>query len=64
MCDSPESNVSMKLSQNGQYTQICSNISEFVVDPIVNEHIIEKRKAKKIMYKKLFQMQIILHLLK
>ena len=47
MCDSPESNVSMKLSQNGQYTQICSNISEFVVDPIVNEHIIEKRKSQK-----------------
>ena len=47
MCDSPESNISMRLSANGQYTQICNNISEFVVDPIVNENIIEQRNSQK-----------------
>ena len=47
MCDYPESQVSIKLSQKGQYTQICSNISEFIVEPIISEEIIEKRKSKK-----------------
>ena len=47
MCDYPESQVSIKLSQNGQYSQICSNISEFIVEPMITEEIIEKRKNKK-----------------
>ena len=47
MCDYPESQVSIKLSQNGQYSQICSNITEFIVEPIISEEIIEKRKDKK-----------------
>ena len=54
MCEPPESNVSMKLSQNGQFTQICNNISEFIVDPIVNEHIIEKRNSQKNKVQKAF----------
>jgi len=47
MCDPPESSVSIKLSKNGEFTQICSNISEFLVDPIVAQDIIDKRNSQK-----------------
>jgi hypothetical protein len=47
MCDYPESTISIKLSQNGQSTQICSNALELFSNPIIEEHILEERKSKK-----------------
>ena len=47
MCDSPESTVSIKLSENGQNTQICNNISEFIVPPIIDQQILKEREAEK-----------------
>ena len=47
MCDSPESSISIKLSQNGQYTQICNNASELISPPINDEHILKERESQK-----------------
>ena len=47
MCDYPNSSVSLRLSQNGQPTQICSNISEFIVDPITDEEILQEIISQK-----------------
>ena len=48
MCDYPESSVSIKLSQNGQYTQICNNIKEeFIINPIIDEEILNERNNLK-----------------
>ena len=47
MYDYPESCVSLKLSPNGQLTQICSNASEFIVAPIIDEDILQERNKKK-----------------
>ena len=47
MCDYPHSSVSIKLSPNGQFTQICSNISEFIIDPIIDEDILQERNTQK-----------------
>ena len=47
MADYPESSISIKLSQNGQYTQICGNILDFIVDPIIDKEIIKKRDNQK-----------------
>ena len=47
MSDSPQSTVSIKLSQNGQYTQICNNISEFLVSPIIDQNILKERESQK-----------------
>ena len=54
MCDYPESSVSIKLSQNGQYSQICNNISEFIIPPIIDEHVLKERESEKNKVKKAF----------
>ena len=54
MCDAPESTVSIKLSKNGQYSQICNNMSEFIVPPIIDEHELKQRESLKNKVKKEF----------
>ena len=54
MCESPESTVSIKLSQNGQYSQICNNISEFIIPPVIDDHILKQREKDKNRVKKEF----------
>ena len=54
MCDYPESSISIKLSQNGEFTQICSNISEFIVEPITDEVILQERNSMKNKVQKAF----------
>ena len=47
MTDYPESSISIKLSQQGQYTQLCSNIIEFIEDPIIDQEVIKERNKMK-----------------
>ena len=47
MSDYPESSVSIKLTQAGQFTQICGNILEFIIDPITDEDILNERNKQK-----------------
>ena len=54
MCDYPESSISIKLSQTGEYTQICNNILEFVVDPTIDEETLNKRNNMKNKVQKAF----------
>ena len=54
MCDSPESQVSIKFSQNGQYTQLCNNISEFFVKAINDPHLLKERESEKNKVQKAF----------
>ena len=47
MCDYPNSSISMSLSQNGVATQIYSNISELIINPITDlSASAEKEKLK------------------
>ena len=47
MCDYPETCISIKLSQTGQFTQICSNALEFIVEPVIDEVILQERNNQK-----------------
>ena len=54
MCDPPESSVSIKFSQNGQYTQLSNNISEFFIKAINEPHILKERESQKNKVQKAF----------
>ena len=54
MCDPPESTVSIKFSQNGQYTQLCNNVSEFFVNAVNDPHILKERESQKNSVQKAF----------
>ena len=54
MCDPPDSTISIKLSENGQYTPICNNISEFFIQPIIDPIILNERETLKKQAKKEF----------
>ena len=47
MTDYPESSISIKLSQNEQFTRICSHILDFIVQPTLDEEIKKERNNKK-----------------
>ena len=54
LTDYPDSAVSLRLSQNGTPTQICSNANEFIIEPNINEEIIKKRESQKNKVQKAF----------
>ena len=46
-CDSPNSNVYMKLSSSSEPIMICNHVNEFFVEPILDEEILREKKKKK-----------------
>ena len=54
MIDYPDSLVYLKLSQSGEPTQICNNINEFIIEPMVDEEIIHERIDQKNKVQKAF----------
>ena len=54
MCDSPNSSVSISLSRSGEPTTICNHISEFIIEPITDENILQEIKSQKNKVQKAF----------